>query len=235
MGLRVKFYKYMFSAIMGTILAPAVRPIQYAALKLVKRFRKKGDQRPIIATADHIMHHIVLTLGFKTFTDAKFRKLAEFGKISIEEHDRIFNEIQVTWICLILFYIDAVKSLVPLSDWHFWQDVAKYIPKDFEDILMGYGADERNAKMMTQLIDMRYKEYEALTHAVQETNDQYGIEFKSLSWEFKRITAYMQAAAIGTTDHIRRGKITEEDPLIKFLTEQLLFVERRISRFIKKL
>ncbi len=225
----------MFSKIMGTVLAPVVRPIQYATLKLMKKLRKQGDERPIIATADHILHHIVLTLGFNTFTDAKFRKLAEFERLSIEEHDRIFNEIQVTWICFVLFYIDAVRSLVPLAAWHFWQDVAKYIPKHFENILIGYGADERNAKLMTGLIDIRHKEYEELTTEVQKVNNEYGTEFKTLSPELKYIAAYMQASAIGTVDHIRRGNMKEGDPLIRFLAGQLLLVEKSISRFVNKL
>ncbi len=216
-------------------MAPLVEPVQYLALKVMKSIRKKDDERPIIATADHILHHIILTLGFKVFTDVKFRELAGFEKLSIEEHDRIFNEIQMAWICLVLFYINAVKSLVPLSDYHFWQDVAQRIPGGFKAILMGYGADEHNAKLMAQLIDLRYKEYELLADSVWEISDDKNPEFKSLTPHMKRVGACMQAIAVGTVGHIRRGELKQGDPLIKFLVEQLLNLEKKIDKFIKKL
>lgn len=217
------------------ILYPFAGLIRYGALKMMKKMRRPDDRRPIIATADHLLNTIVFPSAFRVFQDKIFREQAGFSKIPRSEHDRIFNELEVSAIYLAMMYLNTVKSMVRPEDYHFWQEVEEHLPRQLQKILMGYGVDGSNAKLMRQLIDMRRAEYEEIKTHIQDINSQENKEFKELSAHNKRIAAALQAIAVGTTDHIRRGKIKEGDPLISHLITWLIFLQKQIGKFVKNL
>jgi len=225
----------MFAKILAFILRPFARPIRYGTLKIMKKLRSLDDKRPAIAASDHILNEIVLPSVFCAFQDNKFRELAYFKKLPVSEHDRIFNELEVAGVCLAIFYLRAIKPLVKPDDYHFWQNAEEHLPKQLQKILMDYGADGSSAKLLKQLIDMRYEEYEELAKKVRDANDDKKTEFKTLPPEMKQVAAAVQATAIGTTDHIRRGKVKEKDPLIQYLIGWFLSLQKRIGKFVGNL
>ena len=226
----------MPSRFIGFILRPLVAPIRYGALKVMKKYRAPDDGRPIIATAGHILDEFIFSSVFHTFKEDKFRELARFRKLPVSEHDRIFNELAVAGVCLPIFYLHAVKRLVKPEDYHFWQNVAEQLPRQFQKKLISYGVDGGNAKLMRELIEMRYAEYEELLRMVRDVNDNnLESEFKTLPSEMKWIGSAIQAVAIGTTDHVRRGKVEEGDKLIRYLDTWLLLLHRKLRRFVSHL
>lgn len=225
----------MFSKIIKFVLRPFVGPIRYGALKIMKNLRSPYDKRPVIAVSDYILNEIVLPLVFRVFQEDKFRELAYFKKLPVSEHDRIFNELEVAGICLAIFYLDAVKSLVRPEDYHFWRNTEEHLPKQLQKILMGYGVDGSNAKMMRELIDMRRKEYEELAEKTLEASIDLKPELQELTPEMRWFATKAQATAVGATDHIRRGKIQEGDPLIKYLIGWLMFLQQKVGKFVKNL
>ncbi|MBI5220209.1 MAG: hypothetical protein HY978_00020 [Candidatus Liptonbacteria bacterium] len=225
----------MFARIIGFLLRPLIRPIRYGALKLMKKVRAPNDRRPIIATSDHILSEFVLPLVFNLFQEDKFRERASFSKLPTVEHDRIFNELEVAGICLAMFYLRAVKSLVRPENYHFWQEVEEHLPKQLQKIMLGFGISGSNAKLMRQLVDMRRAEYEELAKIAQNINIEHDEEFRALPPEMKWFAAAMQATAVGTVKHIRRGKYQEKEPLVQYLVEWLMRLRRKISRLVKNL
>lgn len=225
----------MFQTILKFILRPFTRPIRYGALKMMKKFRQPDDKRPAIAAANHLLDEIVLPSVFDFFRENKFRELANFKKLPVSEHDRIFNELEVAGVCLATSYLRATKSVVDVADYHFWQDTETCLPKQIQRILINYGVDGSNAKLMKQLIDMRRAEYEELAAKVLDVTDNEKTDFKILAPEMKNIAAAIQAIAVGATGHIRRGKIKERDQLIKHLIGWLLILQRVIGKFVNRL
>ncbi|PIZ44544.1 hypothetical protein COY31_02405 [Candidatus Wolfebacteria bacterium CG_4_10_14_0_2_um_filter_39_18] len=224
----------MFSRIIGIILRPFAGIIRYGALKIMKRFRAPDDKRPVIAASDHILNEMVLPSVFRTFQENRFRELASFKKLPVSEHDRIFNELEVAGICLAIFYLRAIKSAQP-KDYHFWQDTEEHLPKQLQRTLMSYGVASSNAKLMRELIDIRREEYEKIAEHVWDASTHYKPEFRDLPPEMKIFAARVQAAAVCATDHIRRGKISENDPLIKYLVNWLMLLHKKIRKFVNNL
>lgn len=217
------------------ILRPFAGPIRYLMMKLMKRFRVHDDPRPIIAASEHILHAFILPTLFATFNDTKFRELANFKKLPRSEHDRIFNELEVSGVCISIFYLRSIKTLVRPEDYHFWQDTEWHLPKQLQQILLGYRIDSSNAKLMRELIEMRLKEYEEMLFEVHKINQEMSAEFKSAPTEVKEFAAALQVTAVGTVGHIRRGKYAPGDPLIHYLGEEFMKIQRPLSRFVKKL
>jgi|GEM_PF-3160580 len=224
----------MLPKIIEIVLRPFAGIIRYGALKIMKKFRPPDDRRPVIATSDYILNEMVLPSVFYTFQEEKFRELARFKKLPVSEHDRIFNELEVAGICLAIFSLRALK-LARIEDYHFWQDTEEHLPKQFQRILIGYGVSSSNAKLMRELIDMRREEYESIAEQVWDVSTQYKPEFLSLPPEMKIFAARVQATAVGTTDHIRRGKIRKNDPLIKYLVSWLMHLYKKIRKFVNDL
>lgn len=216
-------------------LRPLAEPMRYGALKLMKRMRPPNDKHPAMAASDHLLNEIVLPSVFHTFREDAFRELARFKKLPVSEHDRIFNELEVAGVCVAVFYLRAIKTLVRPEDYHFWQDVEECLPKELQRILIGYGVDGANAKLMRELINMRRTEYEKLAEHVWEASDDARAEFKTLPEEMKRFVSWAQGTAIGTTDHIRRGKLAEKDPLISYLMEWFMSLRKKVNKFVKHL
>lgn len=217
-----------------TLLRPFVGLIRYGALKIMKKLRMPDDKRPAMAASDHILNELVIPSVFNTFREDRFRELAQFKKLPTAEHDRIFNELEVAGVCLAVFYLRAIKPM-RLGDYHFWQDTEEYLPKQLQRALMGYGVASSNAKLVRELIDMRREEYEKIAKHVWDTSSYYGSEFRELPPTAKMLGASIQATAVGTTDHIRRGNIKEGDPLIKYLVDWLLNLKRIVEKFVRKL
>ena len=225
----------MFSRITGFILRPIARFVRYAVLKLMKKIRRPNDDRPIRATSEYLLDEIILLSGFRIFQDAQFRKLASFGKLSIKEHDRIFNELEVSGMCLLFFYLQSMRPLMKPEDYHFWQDVELRVPEQFEQSLMGLGVDSANAKLFKQLIAIRHEEYQKLIKNVWEASNAAKPEFQELPEEMKYLGAAIQSVAIGTANHIKRGKLIKNDHLTGFLIDWLMKLRRQMHRFVIRL
>ena len=225
----------IFFQLLLLFFRPFAKPIRYLMLKIMKKLRHPYDDRPQQATAEHIVSEFILPSGFRLFHNATFRERALFHKLPRVEHDRIFNEIMVAGICSALFYLRAAKTLVRLEDHHFWQGVEHQIPAQFQKTLMGFGAESGNATMYQGLIDMRREEYQKISEDILKFNRSENKGFLGLSEEMQYVAAAMKATAIGTADHILRGKLKKDDPLPGFLTDWLMGLRRTLFRFVKKL
>jgi len=217
------------------LLRPFAKPIRYGALKFMKRFRAPDDNRPVIAASEHLLNEFILPSTFRLFRDEQFRNLASFGKLPRAEHDRIWNELVVAGIATLILCLDSAQNLVRLEDLHFWQKVQEHAPKQFQRELMKMGVLSSNAKLMRQLIDMRYEEYRGLLRQAREVNELENELFRSLSDDMRHLAAGLQAVGIGTADHIKRGKLAPGDPLIRFLTNWLFGLYKQLNRFVQKL
>lgn len=223
----------MTSEILKLILRPFVGLIRCGVLKIMKKFRAPDDNRPSIATSEHILEMALLSV-FNIFREDKFRELARFKKLPVAEHDRIFNELEVAGVCLATFCLRSIKPIRP-EDYHFWQKTEEQLPKQLQRTLMGYGVDGSNAKLMRQLIGMRREEYEKIAARIWDVSSFHNPEFRDLLPEMKSLGSSIQATAVGTVDHIRRGKMEKGDPLIPYLIEWLLDLRRKIEKFAKRL
>ncbi|MBI2888502.1 MAG: hypothetical protein HYY10_01115 [Candidatus Liptonbacteria bacterium] len=225
----------MFSRFVRLVLHLFVKPVRYGALKLMKKMRAPDDVRPIISVAEHLLDEFILPSTFRTFQEVIFRELARFKKLPVAEHDRIFNELQVAGVCIAIFHLRTAKSLTRPEDYHFWQGVEEYLPKQLQRMLMGYGVEGGNAKLMRQLIDMRRAEYEELARGMRDASEKSEGNPRISPPELTYLASVVHATAVGAVDHIRRGRLEEGDPLIRHLSEWLVRLQQRVGKFVKYL
>ena len=171
--------------------------------------------------------------AFQVFKDKKFRQLAGFQEKSQTEQDRIFNELVVAFVVLIMLILEAPDLRVAKEFQGYLSDLLKKIPKAHLDYLKSSGVKNKHLKQWKKLINMRHQEYARDKHdvraaAMQIESSEKGLDLDDLSKI--QMLVPVQAVAIGCHHHICRGKTDGQDELFKATLKNLskFYVQLRV-------
>ena len=162
--------------------------------------------------------------AFQLFNDKQFRRLARFEQLSQVEQDRIFNELVVAFVVLIMLVLEAPDLRVASEFRNYLANLHKKIPQAHVDALKALGVETENLRDWEKLIAMRYEEYSRDRHdvraaAMQIESSEKGLELDDLSKI--QMLVPVQAAAIGCHHHICRGDTQGRDELFKLTLSSL--------------
>lgn len=156
--------------------------------------------------------------AFALFRDKRFRHWARFQDVSQTEQDRIFNELNVAFITMIMLTYDApdLRSSAEFRD--YLASLKKRIPMAHVALLRTSGVEEKQLRVWKRLIEMRYEEYYRDKHDVRKASMQIesskkGLDMTGLSKI--QMLVPIHAVAIGCHRHICRGKTQGRDELFK--------------------
>jgi hypothetical protein len=196
--------------------------------------------KPRFESLDHMAKKTAAVLvraaggsAFQLFQDKQFRKLAGFEQLSRTEQDRIFNELVVAVIVLIMLVLEAPDLRVAREFRRYLSDLIKKIPKAYVDYLRTSGVEADHLRDWEKLIDMRYEEYARDKHdvraaAMQIESSEKGLDLDDLSKI--QMLVPVQTVAIGCHHHICRGDTKGQDELFKLTLKALskFYVELRV-------
>jgi hypothetical protein len=162
--------------------------------------------------------------AFQLFNDNRFRRLARFEQLSQVEQDRIFNELVVASVVLIMLVLEAPDLRVAGEFRNYLADLHKKIPQAHIDSLRTLGVKTKNLRDWEKLIALRYEEYARDKHdvraaAMQIESAEKGLGLDDLSKI--QMLVPVQAAAIGCHHHICRGDSEGRDELFKLTLSSL--------------
>jgi len=171
--------------------------------------------------------------AFQLFRDKKFRRLAAIEQLSQEERDRIFNELVVALVVLIMLLLEA-PDLHGAGEFRgYLATLNKSIPKAHVDQLRSLGVETNHLQDWEKFIGMRYEEYARDRHNVRAAAMQIESAEKRLDLDGLskiQMLVPVQAVAIGCHHHICRGDTEGRDDLFKLTLESLsqFYVELRV-------
>jgi hypothetical protein len=162
--------------------------------------------------------------AFHLFRDGQFRRLAGFARLSQTEQDRIFNELVVAYIVLIILALEAPDLRIAGEFRHYLAGLNKKIPKAYVDHLKNLGVEARHLLDWEKLIAMRYDEYARDRHdvraaAMQIESSQKKLDLDSLSKI--QMLLPVQTVAIGCHRHVCRRDTNGHDELFKLTLNSL--------------
>lgn len=171
--------------------------------------------------------------AFHLFRDKQFRRLAGFNELSQVEQDRIFNELVVASLVLIMLILEAPDLRVAGEFRGYLADLNKRISKAHVDYLRTSGVETRYLRDWEKLIAMRYKEYARDRHDVRAAAMQIESSEKDLDLDDLskiQLLVPVQAVAIGCHHHICRGDTESRDDLFKLTLRSLseFYIELRV-------
>ena len=171
--------------------------------------------------------------AFQLFSDAQFRRLAGFEQLSQTEQDRIFNELVLAYLVLMMLVLEAPDLRVPEEGRGYLRELNKRIPGAYVDYLRASGIENEHLRDWDRLIAMRYEEYARDRHSVRAAAMQIESAEKDLDLNDLsniQLVLPVQAVAIGCHAHICRGRTDGRDELFKATLRSLsrFYVEFRV-------
>lgn len=204
----------------------------------IKDLKKRGLNNP--ASPSKMASILAATLdqaatgwAFKIYWDKKFLKLAEIDKLEQVEKDRIFNELFLAGICMIMLTLEA-------RDLRQEEDFKDYLLKVRDEIVSAHinqlkdmGVEKEHQKLWKRLINMRYEEYEKDKLTAREAMMEFEAKENGRSLETEdlegiNLTLVPFTVAVGAHKHIVRGKTKDQDLLFKLIMKLIM---KKLSRF----
>ena len=170
----------------------------------------------------------VASLAFEVWSRKDFRLFVNFHNISQTEQDRIFNELEVSILgLLILKFDDGILR----KDKEFGLMLEYFENKligGFLNLFRNLKLEEKYIKQWKTLIDMRLAEYRK-DYKIATKESKKVKEFDKNEESLKISWARIETITIDCLTHIRRGNVEEKDPLWKFLRKWFINLESELS------
>lgn len=171
--------------------------------------------------------------AFKLFQDKKFRTLADFPDLTQIEQDRIFNELVLAGLVMIMLTLEAPDLRVPEDLKTYFVSVKDQVMWEYIQQLIGLGIKKKYIKDWEKLIKMRYGEYSSGKSQAREAAMEIESKEEGLTAEkMFGITLMLpvNTVAIGCHNHICRGKTDGRDELFKIILKWLgrFYLEVRV-------
>ena len=171
--------------------------------------------------------------AYEIFCDKEVRRMVDFERLSQVEQDRIFNELVVAFLALVMLLLEAPDLRVAPELRKYFAELKDRIPAAYVGQLKSLGAEAQHLRDWEKLISLRYEEYARDKHEVRSTAMQIESADKTLDLESLskiQLLVPVQAVAIGCHDHICRGNTVGQDDLFKRILNSLskFYVELRI-------
>ena len=156
--------------------------------------------------------------AFQLFRDKGFRRLLSFDNLNPVEQDRVFNELIVAHVVLVILVLEAPDLRVPREFRSYLVDLKEKIPNAHLDYLRTLGVETEHLRDWEKLIALRYDEYAKDRHEVRSAAMQIQSSEKPLDPDDLskiQMLVPVQAVAIGCHHHICRGDTKGRDDLFK--------------------
>jgi hypothetical protein len=171
--------------------------------------------------------------AFDLFRGKQFRRLAGIERLSQVEQDRIFNELVVASLVLIMLLLEAPDLRVAGELKGYLAGLSEKIPTAYLNHLRSLGVETNHLKDWEKLIAMRYEEYARDRHDVRAAVMQIESSEKPLDLDDLskiQMLVPLQAVAIGCHHHVCLAGTNGQDDLFKLTLRSLsrFYVELRV-------
>lgn len=171
--------------------------------------------------------------AYGIFLDRDFRRLVSFETQIQTEQDRIFNEVVVTALVLLISVIkDRLLNIAP-SRRDFWETIYATIPDTFADWLAEIGVQESYVGIWRNLVNLRFEEYEEKQSWTRHAWIEEFLEDRKRNEEaFHDTMVRVETLTVSSMLHITRGKAKQDDPLRRYLRTWLGLLDNKLERRI---
>jgi hypothetical protein len=156
--------------------------------------------------------------AFQLYCDKGFRRQVGFDTLDKIEQDRVFNELVVTYVVLVILILEAPDLRVPHEFRDYLILLKDKIPKAHVDNLRTLGVEGEHLRQWEKLIALRHDEYAKDRHEVRAAAMEIQSSEKPLDLDDLskiQLLVPVQAVAIGCHHHICRGNTKGRDDLFK--------------------
>lgn len=171
--------------------------------------------------------------AFQIYRNPKFRQLSSLESLEKIEQDRIFNELLVTNIVLLMMTLESNDLMIKEELKNYFLLIKDSLPKAHCNELAALGLEKEFLDIWDKLINLRYEEYSNNKNDVREASMEFEAKEKELTVnDIEDIQSILpvQTVAFGNFRHICRGKTKGKDDLLRFLVRHhgRFYIQMRI-------
>lgn len=176
---------------------------------------------------------LVAQASFKIWQEKDCRKMIDFEKISQTEQDRIFNELEVSFIGLFVLHLDSLKLQINSDEGlEIISKLQTAITSGFLQIYRELKIEQKNLNRWEVLIGMRIAEYRRDFELLMKESKKMK-EFEKDD-QLKFVWARVETITLDCLSHIRRGKLEQKDPLRRLLQTCIVVLDQAFSKSVRK-
>lgn len=195
--------------------------------------RSPGTPEELTGATAAAMAQAAAGPAFELFRNKDYRRAARLDALDQTEQDRIFNELAVAHLVLIILVLEAPDLRVPPGYREHLAGLKELVPKAYVDYLRSLGVENEHLLIWEKLISLRYEEYAKDRHEVRSAAMHIEAREKALDLDdLSRIQLLVpvHAVAIGCHHHVCRGDTDGGDELFKLTLKALasFYAEFRI-------
>jgi len=190
-------------------------------------FRRLFRHLPPEKETDHLIR-TVTSSAFRVFLDNHFRTMVNFAKQNQTEQDRMFNELVVTALLLLISIVKDRLYFITTDRQEFWRRVLEQIPGNLVNWLGSLGIEKKYADIWRKLIDLRLNEYQerqsqtrlAWTEEINQNPNQERLNDAMVRVETLTVSSML---------HLTRGQAERDDPLRRRLRTWLSVLNNKLE------
>ncbi|HXG50926.1 MAG TPA: hypothetical protein VNN77_05890 [candidate division Zixibacteria bacterium] len=172
--------------------------------------------------------------AFELFSSREFRGPADLERLAPTEQDRIFNELVVSFIVLVVLLLETPDLEVTAELSGFLGTLKGAVPEAHAAYLKSVGVESVHVRDWKKLIRMRYDEYAGGRHDVRAAGMQLEAQRKTLGLDDlskMQLLVPVHVVAIGCHRHVCRGRTEGRDELLRATFKSLakFYVELRVG------
>ncbi len=190
-------------------------------------FRRLFRHLPPEKETEHLVR-VVCGSAYSVFLDRHFRDKVNFEKQTQTEQDRMFNELVVTALLLLISIIKDRLYFIREERKNFWRQVLQQIPSNLVNWLGSLGIEKKYLNIWRKLIDLRLNEYQ---QRQSQTRRTWAEEIASHPEEelLNDAMVRVETLTVSSMLHITRGKAKRDDPLRRRLRTWLSVLNNKLE------
>jgi hypothetical protein len=184
--------------------------------------------------ASQLSAEIVAAKSYSLWKDSAFRDQNNFKKISNKLQDKIFNELQVTALLYVMFFLEEKGEEVKNRHAVVYSNIAEYMERAFIELMADVEISSAHLSLWEKLIKKRADEYRKDMKFVRKESNNWDVfegEDKFLRETWVRIITL----SLATTKLIKKDtKTTMKDPVWKTIRRWLISIEVELNETFKE-
>lgn len=190
-------------------------------------FRRLFRRLPPENETEHLVK-VVCGSAYSVFLDQNFREKVNFAKQNQTEQDRMFNELVVTALLLLISIIKDKLYLIEAERQNFWRQVLEQIPANLVGWLGNIGVPKKYQDIWHKLIDLRLNEYQERQSLTRRT---WAEEIANHPDEERLNDAMVRVETLTVSSmlHLTRGKAKRDDPLRRRMRTWLSVLNNKLE------
>lgn len=187
----------------------------------------KRESAKLLATAANEFIKIVSSASYEMWNRKDFRMYLDFDTLTQVEQDRIFNELQVSFLGLILLNFDHAIKIAKEDKRPMLSAFQKDLIPAYLHMYSDLQIEKKFVDQWEQLIHLRVEEYRRdFEIAIGEAKNVPVLKNEKA---LQPVWARIETIAIDCLTHIRKGQFEKDDPLWELLHKWFITLDTQIS------